>query len=161
MFFRNNGFINDSQRANPIWSIHCDSSTFFGIIETSVGLHNGTGPKSYLGSIHTLIGTNIGMDLQDVPAQIYATNQKSTGSGGAGGQGLKTHNTREPDREEFMAMRPFHQILKDSTKEIREDGRRISPKNMLKVSGFGENLTVSDLTLPDQPKTCTIAIFNS
>ena len=73
---------------------------------------------------------------------------------------MKPHNTREPDREDFMIMIPFHPLLKEATKDIREAGKRILPKNMLKVSGLGEKLTVSDLTPPEQPNTCTIAIFN-
>ena len=59
-----------------------------------------------------------------------------------------------------MAMIPFHPLLKDATKEIRETGRRIFPTNLLKVSGLGEKITVIDLTPPEQTNTCTIAIFN-
>ena len=73
---------------------------------------------------------------------------------------MKPGNTREPDREELMVMIPFHPLLKDATEEIREAGRRILPKNLFKVSGLGENLTVSDLTPPEQPNTFTIEIFN-
>ena len=158
--FRNNGVINESQRANLICSIYCNSRAFFGTIATAENLHNGTGPKASLESIHALIGTNIYLNLQDVPTHLYTTTQKPTVSGGSAGQGLKPRNTREPDKEECMVMIPFHPILKDVKKEIREAGRRILPKNLLKVSGLGENLTVSDLTPPEQPKTCTIEIFN-
>ena len=63
MFLRNNGDINESQRANLIWSIHCNSRAFFGTIATAADLHNGTGPKAYLESIHALVGANIDMDL--------------------------------------------------------------------------------------------------
>ena len=73
---------------------------------------------------------------------------------------MKPHNTREPDREDFMVMIPFHPILKDAKKEIREAGRSISHTNVLKVSGLGENITVSDLTPPEEPNTFTIVIFN-
>ena len=160
MFFHNNGVINESQRANQIWSIHCDSRAFFGTIATAADLYNGKGPKASLESIHALIGANIDMDLQDVTAQLYTTTQKASGSRGSGGQGLKPRNTREPDREDFMIMIPFHPLLKDATKYIVKAGILILPKNMLKVSGLVEKLTVSNLTPPDQPKTCTIAIFN-
>ena len=73
---------------------------------------------------------------------------------------MKPHNTRETDREDFMIMIPFHPLLKNATKDMREAGKRILPKNLLKVSGLGEKPTVSDLTPPEQPNTCTIAIFN-
>ena len=63
MFLRNNGDINESQRANVIWSIHCDSRALFGTIETASDLHNRTGPKASIESVHALIGTNIDMDL--------------------------------------------------------------------------------------------------
>ena len=72
---------------------------------------------------------------------------------------MKPCNTREPDREEFMVVRPFHPLLKDATKEIIKAGRRILPKNLLKVSGLGEKLTVSDLTKPEKPNTFKITIF--
>ena len=55
---------------------------------------------------------------------------------------------------------PFHPLLKDATKHIREAGRHISPTNLLKVSGLGENITVSDLAWPNQPNKCMIAVFN-
>ena len=61
--FWNNGVINESQRANLIWSIHCNSRELFGTIATVADLHNGTGPMAYLESIHALIGANIDMDL--------------------------------------------------------------------------------------------------
>ena len=73
---------------------------------------------------------------------------------------MKRRNTREPDREEFMIMIPFHPLLKDAKKDSRKFGKRILPTNMLKVSGLGEKLTVSNLTPPEQSNTCTIAIFN-
>ena len=73
---------------------------------------------------------------------------------------MKPRNTREPDREEFMVMIPFHPILKDAKKDIREAGRRILPKNVLKVSGLEENMILRDLTPPEEPNTFTIAIFN-
>ena len=77
--FRENGVINESQRDNQIWSIHCDSRALFGTIATAADLNNGTGPNTSIESMHALIGANIDMDLQDVPAQLYATTQKSTG----------------------------------------------------------------------------------
>ena len=58
-----------------------------------------------------------------------------------------------------MVMIPFHPLLKDASEEIRKAGRRISPTNVLKLSGLGEKITVGDLTPPDQPNTYTIAIF--
>ena len=73
---------------------------------------------------------------------------------------MNPHNTREPDIEEFMIMIPFRPLLKDTSNDIRKAGRLILPKNMLKVSGLGENFTVSDLTPPKQPNTCTVEIFN-
>ena len=73
---------------------------------------------------------------------------------------MKPHNTREPDREDFMVMIPFHPILKDATTDIKKDGRRILPTNLLKVSILGEKITLIDLTPQEQPNTCTIAIFN-
>ena len=73
---------------------------------------------------------------------------------------MNPRNTREPDREDFTFMISFHPLLKDATKDIRKAGRRILPKTMLKVSGIGEKITLSNLTPPDQPNTCTIAIFN-
>ena len=160
MFLRNNGVINESQRTNQIWSIHCDSRAFFGTISKAAELHNGTGPKASLESIHALIGANKDLDLQDVTAKLYTTTQKAAGLGGSGGQGLKPRNTREPDREDFMIMIPFHPLLKDKKYDIRKAGRRILPKNLLKVSSIGEKLIVSDLTPPEQLNTCTIAIFN-
>ena len=77
MFQRNNGIVNKSQRANLIWEINCDARAFFGTISTSVDLHNGTGPKSSLDSIHDLIGANIALALQDVPYQIFSPNQRT------------------------------------------------------------------------------------
>ena len=73
---------------------------------------------------------------------------------------MKPRNTREFDRDELMVMIPFHPLLKEATKDIREAGRRISPTNVLKVSGLGENIIVSDLTPPEQPNIFTIAICN-
>ena len=73
---------------------------------------------------------------------------------------MKPRNTREPDKEDFMITIPFHPLLKDASKEIIKARRRICPTNMLKVNGIGEKLTVSNLTPPEQPNTCTIAIFN-
>ena len=72
---------------------------------------------------------------------------------------MKPHNTRETDREDFMVMIPFHPLLKDATIYIKKAGRRSLPTNLFEVSGLGEKLTVIDLTPPDQPNTCTIAIF--
>ena len=59
-----------------------------------------------------------------------------------------------------MIMIPFYPLLKDATTDIKKDGRRILPTNLFKVSGLGEKITVIDLTPPEQPNTCTIAIFN-
>ena len=73
---------------------------------------------------------------------------------------MKPRNAREPDREKFMIMRPFHLLLKDATKDIRESRRRISPTNLFKVIVLGENGIVSDLTPPDPTNSCTIAVFN-
>ena len=92
----------------------------FGTISKSADLRNGTGPKASLESIHALLGANIDLDLQDVTAQLYTTTQKAAGSRGSGGQGLKPRNTREPDREDFMVMIPFHPLLKGATKDIRK-----------------------------------------
>ena len=66
---------------------------------------------------------------------------------------MNSHNAIEPDREEFMVMRPFRPLIKDATKEIREAGRCISPSKMLKLSGLGVKRTVSGLALPEQPNT--------
>ena len=87
--------------------------------------------------MQALIGANVALALQDVPAQIYAPTQKSNVSGRAGGQGLKPRNTREPDRDDFMVMKPFHSLLKYAAKESREAGRHISSTNLLKVRGLG------------------------
>ena len=57
-------------------------------------------------------------------------------------------------------MRPFNLILRDAMKDTREAGRRISPTNLLKVSGLGDNMTVYDLSPPEQPKTFVIAVLN-
>ena len=73
---------------------------------------------------------------------------------------MKPHNTRETDREDFMVMIPFHPLLNHATIDIRKTEIFIFPTNLLKVSGLGEKLTVIDLTPPEQPNTCTIAIFN-
>ena len=86
--------------------------------------------------------------------------KKETRTGVSGGKGLNPCNSREHDREDFTVMRPFHQLLKDSTKEIREAGISLLPTNLLKVSSFGENSTFSNLSPPDQPSTCMIAVFN-
>ena len=67
MFHRNNGVINKIQRDNLIWEINCNSRAFFGTISTATDLHNGTGPKETLESIHALIVANIAPALQDVP----------------------------------------------------------------------------------------------
>ena len=48
MFCQNNVVINEIQMDKLIWEIHWDSRPFFGNIETSADLHNGTGPKSYM-----------------------------------------------------------------------------------------------------------------
>ena len=73
---------------------------------------------------------------------------------------MKPHKTREPDRDELMVMITFHPLLNHTTIDIRKTEIFIFPTNLLKVSGLGEKLTVSDLTPPEQPNTCTIAIFN-
>ena len=98
MFLRNNGIINEIQRANLIWSIHCDARDFFGNFATAADLQNDTGQKAALRSIHTLIGANIALSLQDVPAQLYVPTQTTTGAGGAGGQGKNPRKTKESDR---------------------------------------------------------------
>ena len=59
-----------------------------------------------------------------------------------------------------MVIRLFHPLLRDATKDIREAGRNIPPMNILKVSGLGDNITVSDLAQPYQPNTCMISMFN-
>ena len=59
-----------------------------------------------------------------------------------------------------MVTRPFHPLLKDTKKHIREAGRCISPTNVLKVIGLGDKITVSDLAPPNQPKTCMLAVYN-
>ena len=59
-----------------------------------------------------------------------------------------------------MVMRPFHPLLKDTTKDIIEAGIRILPINMLKVIGLGEKCTVIYLAPPEQLNTCMIAVFN-
>ena len=69
-------------------------------------------------------------------------------------------NAKESNREDFMIVILFHPLLKDATRYIREAGRRIPPKNLLKVSSIREKITVSDLVSTDQPKTCMIAVFN-
>ena len=71
IFCRNNGFINEKQRTNLIWEIHCNSRAFFGNIASSANMHNGTGTKASLESIHALIGSNIALALQYVQAQLY------------------------------------------------------------------------------------------
>ena len=62
------------------------------------------------------------MAIQYLPCQIYKRAQKPTGSGREGGKGLKPRNNIEPNRDNLMVMRPFHPILKDATKYIREAG---------------------------------------
>ena len=69
-------------------------------------------------------------------------------------------NSREYDREDFTVMRPFHQLLKDSTKEIREAGISLLPTNLLRLIRLGENCTASNLAPPDHPNTCMISVFN-
>ena len=50
---------------------------------------------------------------------------------------MKPHNTREPDREEFMVMIPFRKLLKEATKDIRKAGRLILLTHLFKLSGLG------------------------
>ena len=83
-------------------------------------MHNGSGPKAHIESIHTLISANIALSQKDVPTQLYAHTKKITGSGETEGKVLKPRNAREPDREDFMVLRPLHTLLKDTTKETRE-----------------------------------------
>ena len=59
-----------------------------------------------------------------------------------------------------MVMGPFHTLLRDRAKDIRESGRRISPTDLLKVSGLGEKITVSDLTPPYKSNNCMVAVLN-
>ena len=59
MFFWNNGIINEIQRSNLIWEIHCYARYFFGTITAAADFHNDTGTKSALESIYALIGANI------------------------------------------------------------------------------------------------------
>ena len=71
MFFRNNGVINEIQKANLTWEIHWYAIYFFGKIATEVNLKNDTGPKSALEYIRAIIGANIELSLQYVPTQMY------------------------------------------------------------------------------------------
>ena len=64
------------------------------------------------------------------------------------------------EREDLMVTRPFHPLLKDTTKHIREAGRRIVPTKLLKVSGLVYKITVSNLAPPNQTNTCIISVFN-
>ena len=114
-----------------------------------------------MGSIHALIGANIYIALQNVPAQLYTPTKKATGTRGAGGQCLNIRNAIEHEREKFMVMIPLHLLLKDATKEIIEAAKRILPTDLLKVSDIGKTCTVSNLAPPNHPNTCTIAVFNS
>ena len=54
----------------------------------------------------------------------------------------------------------FHPLLKDAKNNIREDGRRIYPTNILKVSGLGDKITSRDIAPIDQPNNCIIVVFN-
>ena len=71
MFQRNNGTINENQRAKLIWVMHCDEIYFFRTTATATDLHKNTVPKASLESIHDLIGSNIALDLQDMQYQIF------------------------------------------------------------------------------------------
>ena len=59
-----------------------------------------------------------------------------------------------------MVMIPFHPLMKDARKEIREVGRYISPTNLLKVISLGEKRTISDFAPPEQTNTCMITVLN-
>ena len=50
---------------------------------------------------------------------------------------MKPHNTREPDREEFMVVIPFRKLLKEATKDIIKAGRLILLTHLFKLSGLG------------------------
>ena len=73
---------------------------------------------------------------------------------------MNTYNYREHVREAFTVRRPFHPLLKESKKEIREAGISLLTTNFLKVIWLGENCTASNLAPPDHPNTCMIAVLN-
>ena len=59
-----------------------------------------------------------------------------------------------------MVMRKFHPLLRDATKDTRDAGRLISLTNLLKVSGLGDKMTISDSAPPYQYNTYMIAVLN-